>query len=261
MAIDYGIVTERPGLSVTPEQLAMAYTRYSAAARFCEDKNVLEVACGPGFGLGYLAKKARRVVAGDIDDKLLQIAQKHYEDRKNIDLRVFDAHQLPFEDCSFDVVILFEAIYYLAEPETFLDESHRVLREDGVLLICTANKECPEFVPSSFSGRYFSGPELFGLLHKQGFDAELFGAFPLDISSATQRLVSLLRRAVNTLHFMPGSLKIRAILKRVFYGRLLILPEELEDGMIEAYPLKPIARDTSGAQYKVLYAIARKRET
>ena len=239
----------------------MAYTRYSAAAKFCEDKNVLEVACGAGFGLGYLARKARRVVAGDIDDKLLRIAQEHYRDRKNIDLRIFDAHQLPFEDCSFDVAVLFETIYYLAQPEMFLDESHRVLREEGVLLICTANKECPEFVPSPFSGRYFSGPELVELLNRQGFDAELFGAFPLDISSAKQRLVSFLRRVVTTLHLMPGTLRARSILKRIFYGRLLILPEELEDGMIEAYPLEPIARDASGAQYKVLYAIARKRET
>jgi len=261
MTTNYTAITERPGVSVTPEQLAMAYTRYSTAARFCEDKDVLEVACGPGFGLGYLAKKARRVVAGDIDDKLLRIAQKHHRDRKNIDLRVFDAHQLPFEDYSFDVVILFEAIYYLAQPEKFLDECHRVLRKNGVFLISTANKDCPEFVPSPFSGRYFSGPELFELLHRQGFDAELFGAFPLNISSAKQRLVSLLRRAVATLHLMPGALKARSILKRIFYGQLLILPEELEDGMIEACPLEPISRDTSGAQYKVLYAIARKRET
>ncbi len=261
MKMNYAAVTELPGLSVTPEQLAMAYTRYATAATFCDDKDVLEVACGPGFGLGYLAKKARRVVAGDIDEEFLRIAQEQYGDRKNIDLRVLDAHQLPFEDCSFDVVILFEAIYYLAQPERFLEESHRVLRKNGVLLLSTANKACPEFVPSPFKVRYFSGPELFRLLHKQGFDVELFGAFPLNISSTRQRLVSLLRRVVNTLHFMPGSLKMRAILKRVFYGQLLMLPEELEDGMIEAYPLETISKDTCEAQYKVLYAVALKQET
>ena len=260
MKVDYGAVTEQPGLSVTPEQLAMAYTRYATAATFCDDKDVLEVACGPGFGLGYLAKKAKRVVAGDIDEELLNVAREHYKGRRNVDLRVLDAHQLPFENCSFDVVILFEAIYYLAQPGRFLDECHRVLRKNGMLLLSTANKGCPEFVPSPFKVRYFSGPELSGLLQKHGFEAELFGAFPLDISSARQRLVSLLRRVVNTLHFMPGSLKVRAILKRVFYGQLLMLPKELEDGMIEAYPLEAISRDTTESQYKVLYAIARKQE-
>jgi len=261
MTTNYTAITEKPGLSVTPEQLAMAYTRYTTAARFCDDKDVLEVACGPGFGLGYLAKKARRVVAGDIDEELLALAQERYKDRKNIELRVFDAHQLPFEDYSFDVVILFEAVYYLSQPEMFLDECHRVLRKNGVLLLSTANKDCPEFVPSPFKVRYFSGTELLDLLRRHEFEAELFGSFPLKAISIKQKLVSITRRAVAAFHLMPGSLKIRAILKRVFYGQLLILPEELEDGMIEACPLEPISRDTSGTQYKVLYTVARKQET
>jgi FlaA1/EpsC-like NDP-sugar epimerase len=39
------------------------------------------------------------------------------------------------------VVILHQAIYYLAQPDRFLDECHRVLRKKGNLLICTNNKE------------------------------------------------------------------------------------------------------------------------
>lgn len=259
MGTDYTSVTERPGLGVTREQLAMLYTRYYMASKFCEGKDVLEVGCGPGIGLGYLAKKARKVVAGDIDERLLDLAREHYKGRTNIELRVFDAHQLPFEDHTFDVVILFEVIYYLAQPERFLNECRRVLRRNGVLLICIANKDCPEFVPSPFSIRYFSAPELFDLLCKQGFEVELFGAFPLNIASAKQRLVSITRRAVASLKLMPGSLRIRAILKRIFYGNLLVLPAELEDGMAEVYPLVPIPNDSPDVQHKVLYAIAHSR--
>lgn len=255
----YTSVTERPGLSVTREQLAMLYTRYHTAAKFCEGKDVLEVGCGPGIGLGYLAKKARKVVAGDVDEKLLKLAQEHYKGRERIELKAFDAHKLPFEDNSFDVVILFEVIYYLAQPEKFLEECRRVLRKDGVLLICTANKDCPEFVPSPFSIRYFSAPELFDLLRKQGFEAELFGAFPLQVRSPKQKLVSLTRRAVAALNLMPGSLRVRAILKRIFYGNLLVLPEELEEGMAEVYPLVPIPTDSKDLQHKVLYAIAHRQ--
>lgn len=259
MEVDYAGVTERPGLQVTREQLAMLYTRYYTASKFCEGKDVLEVGCGPGIGVGYLAKKARRVVAGDIDGKLLKLAQEHYKGRENIELKVFDAHKLPFEGNSFDVVILFEAIYYLDQPEKFLDECRRVLRRNGVLLICTANKDCPEFVPSPFSIRYFSAPELFDLLRKWGFEAELFGAFPLQLKSLKQKLVSIMRRTVAALNLMPGSLRIRAFLKKIFYGDLLVLPKELEDGMAEVYPLVPIPSDSPDLQHKVLYAIAHSR--
>jgi len=61
MAIDYTTVTEMPGLKASREQLAMLYTRYAFAAKFCDGKDVLEVGCGAGQGLGYLATKARKV--------------------------------------------------------------------------------------------------------------------------------------------------------------------------------------------------------
>lgn len=259
METDYTSVTERPGLGVTREQLAMLYTRYYTATKFCEGKDVLEIGCGPGIGLGHLAKKARKVVAGDIDEKLLNIAGEHYKGRENIELKVFDAHQLPFKDHAFDVAILFEAIYYLAQPTKFLDECRRILRGNGVLLICTANKDCPEFVPSPFSVRYYSAPELFDLLRQGTFDVELFGAFPLEMASTKQQLISLTRRLVAAFHLMPGSLKARALLKRVFYGQLLTLPPAIEEGMAEAYPLVPILSDSPDLQYKVIYAIARSR--
>ena len=256
MTADYTTVTERPGLPVTSEQMAMLYTRYHTASRFCQGKDLLEIGCGPGVGLGFLAKQARTVVAGDIDETLLSEAQARYKGRENIDLRVFDAQQQPFEGNVFDVVLLFETIYYLAQPEKFLKECRRTLRSNGVLLICTANKDCPEFVKSPFSIRYHSAPELADLLKNAGFDAELFGAFRLNAASPMQRLVSVTRRVAAALHLMPGSLTARVLLKRVFYGRLLTLPEELEEGMAQPYPLEPIPSDSPDSRHKVLYAIA-----
>jgi len=256
MANDYSVITERPGLGVTQEQLAMLYTRYCTAAGFCEGKHVLEIACGPGIGLGFLAHKASRVVGGDIDESLLHLAQEQYRGRKNIELKIFDAHHLPFTNRSFDVIVLFEAIYYLENPHRFLEECRRVLCKGGALLICMANKECPEFVSSPFSVRYLSASELFGLLSEHGFDTEIFGAFPLEVAGIKGRAVSLARRVVTALRLMPGSLKVRAILKRVFYGRLVVLPQELKAGMTEAYPLTPISLGSQYAQYKVLYSIS-----
>ena len=259
MTADYTNVTERPGLPVTRQQLDMLYTRYHTASRFCQGKDLLEVGCGPGVGLGYLAKKARTVVAGDIDETLLGEAQERYKGRENIELRVFDAHQLPFDDNAFDIVLLFEAIYYLAQPEKFLEECRRVLRSNGVILICAANNDCPEFVKSPFSIRYYSAPELADLLKKAGFDVELFGVCPLDAASLKQNLVSIIRRAAAAMHLMPGSLTARALLKRAFYGHLLTLPEEMEEGMAQSYPLEPIPSDSPDSRHKVLYAIAQSR--
>jgi hypothetical protein len=59
---DFSSVTEAPRIKVTPEGAAMLYMRYRFAARFCKGKDVLEVGCATGMGLGYLARHARTVV-------------------------------------------------------------------------------------------------------------------------------------------------------------------------------------------------------
>jgi SAM-dependent methyltransferase len=50
---------------------------------------VLEIGCGAGLGLGYLARFARKVVGGDIEEKNVSLARQFYKDRPNItiDLR------------------------------------------------------------------------------------------------------------------------------------------------------------------------------
>jgi ubiquinone/menaquinone biosynthesis C-methylase UbiE len=254
---DYTDVTEVPGLGATREQMSMLYTRYRTAQAFCEGKDVLEVACGAGLGLGYLARKARRIVGGDYTERLLRLAQRHYRGR--IPLVRLDAHALPFRDRSFDVVILYEAIYYLTEPDRFLAECRRVLRVPGVVLICTVNKEWSDFNPSPFSVRYFSSRELIELLQRQGFAVELYGAFPALKNSARDRVLSLLKRAAVALHLIPRTMKGRAVLKRLFFGRLTPIPPEVTEGMADLEPLVPIAADTVNRSYKVLYAVARIR--
>ncbi|MFN3975396.1 MAG: class I SAM-dependent methyltransferase [Dehalococcoidia bacterium] len=250
---DYTPVTELPGLRTTPEALAMAVTRYALAARHAQGKEVLEVACGPGMGLGMLAKTAKRVVGGDYTRGLLRHAQRHYQGR--VPLVQLDAHALPFRDASFDLVLLYEAIYYLEHPEAFLQEARRVLRPGGMLLICSANKERPGFVPSSLAVRYYSASELLPLLAQQGFACEVFGAFPAT-ASKREGMVNLLRRVAATLNLIPGTLKAREALKRLFYGRLVPLPQEVSEGDAPIAQLVPLTTNGPNPDYKVLYAIA-----
>ena len=110
---DYTIVTELPGYKAPREQRERLLQRYHFAAQFCTDKDILEVACGGGQGLGYLAHTANRVVGTDIDENNLQFARDNYNQRENITVTPMDAEKLEFDDQKFDVVILYEAIYYL----------------------------------------------------------------------------------------------------------------------------------------------------
>ena len=123
---DYITVTEIAGDEVTQEQVIRLCNRYFWAGNYCAGKDVIEVACGSGQGLSYLSGISKSLEAGDYSGDILAIARKHYEDR--IKLRQFDAQDMPFEDQSKDVIILFEAIYYIPDPEEFIKECLRVLR-------------------------------------------------------------------------------------------------------------------------------------
>ena len=171
-----------------------------------------------------------------------------------------DAHCLPFHDRAFDVVVIFEAIYYLGQASKAIAEMRRVLTHRGRLLVGTVNKDWLEFSPSFFSTQYFSVPELRDLLTQEGFgDLQFFGAFATATTSPRQKIVSLIRRVAVTCDVVPKTLGGRERLKRFFYGRLTPLRTEVEDGMAKLYPLIPISGDVPTSQFKVFYVVAHAR--
>jgi len=256
---NYTIVTELPGGKASKEQLERLYHRYYFASQFCQGKDVLEVACGAGQGLGYLAKKAKRVVGGDICEDNLKFAREYYKDRQNIELKILDAHQLPFDNDSFDLVILYEAIYYLTNPEQFVKEAKRVLRKCGNVLICTANKDWCGFNPSPFSYKYFSAHDLFGLLKQNHFvDVALYGASPVKTKTVKNKIISWIKRIAVALNIIPKTMKGKELLKRIFCGELIALPPEVSDGMAEYTPPVTIPYDSPNFEYKVLYVVGYK---
>ena len=250
---DYTAVTEMPGNLVTKQAIQMIQTRYSVALRYCEGKNVLEVGCGAGQGLGWMAGSAQRVVGGDFTRSIAVAAHEHYRGRAPI--VQLDAHSLPFRDHSFDTIVLFEAIYYLERPDLFLQECRRVSGSGGVVVLCSANKECADFNPSPRSTSYLSASELFALFTSNGYETQIYGAFPVQGRSVSARAISLVKRAAVKLNLVPRSMKGKEWLKRVFYGELFPLPAELEGHADKETCLVPIFAVESSSAYKVLYAI------
>ncbi len=258
---DYTTVTETPDNRASQEQVARLYTRYRFASEYCKGKDVLEVACGTGIGLGYLAKSAKRVVGGDIDKNNLKYALKTYSGRNDIEILSLDACNLPFDANSFDIVVFFEAIYYLTWPGKFLAEARRVLKDNGTLIICTANKDWPGFNSSPYSYRYFSANELYSLLKGNGFEVELFADCPSLSDGFKDNLVSAIKKTAVKFHLIPKTMKGKEKFKRLFFGKLVPLPPEITDDMgIKYSPPVSIPHDSPITQYKVLFALAHARK-
>lgn len=249
-------ITESPFTRATSDQLQILYTRYDLATKHSVGKDVIEVACGAGVGLGMIAGVGRHVTGGDIDDQNCATALESYAGRPNIEVRHVDALQLPFGACSFDVVVLYEALYYLPSADEFLREARRVLRPGGTLLISTVNCRWGEFNASPFSTRYFDAAELAGILVRQGFDVSLYGGFPEKAGGAGSAVIGAVRKAAVRLHLIPGTQKRKEWLKRIFYGELQQIPRELKAGLVAPAPLDPLEPPYAADQFRFIYAVA-----
>ena len=263
VASSYHTITEAPGMKATREQLARIYHRYRFAYEYAHDAVVLEAACGSGIGLGYLARTAQRVVGGDIDEVNLSVAREIYKyqcDDSPVRVRPeivwLDAQELSFPDATFDLVLLFEAVYYLAKPERFVAGARRILKKNGRLIVGTVNKDWKDFHPSPYTHRYFSVPELDGLLRRDFSCVTMYGAFPIPPPGPLQRMISLIKRTAVRLDLIPGSLAARAYLKRLFLGPLEALPSQLEEGMTSYVPPVAIPDSLPNSDYKIIYAVA-----
>lgn len=233
----------------------MMVTRYEFAARRATGRDLLEVACGAGQGLGLLATRASSVAGGDFTERLVRVAKAHYGSRVPV-LRL-DAHALPYADGSIDVVLLYEAIYYLRNPERFFAECRRILRPGGEVIVCSANPELDDFHPSPHSVRYHSARELAELLRSAGFRAQTLGAFAVTRRGWKSRVRRNLKRFATALHLVPRTMRGKELLKRIFYGRLVAMPRELEPTSAGNYepPVEIDATEGPVLSHRVIYAI------
>jgi len=254
---DYSEVTELSGDDVTQEQVDRTYQRYCWASKFCRDKDVVELACGTGQGLGFISTLTKSLIGGDISAPMVAKARAHYGER--IDIRLMDAQDTQLPDSSCDVVILFEALYYLPDATKFVRECVRVLRLGGRVLISTANPDLFDFNPSPYSYRYYGTMGLSELFESKGFQVGCYGGTPIEATSLRQRVLRPIKKIVVNLNLMPKSMAGKKILKRLVFGGLVKMPAEITSGMSTYIPPTPIPNNKPDTHHKVIYCEATKR--
>lgn len=264
MPKDFSPITELPGRKLGRDRLEIITRRYLFAADLADGKRVLEVGCGPGLGLGYIAGVAASIVAGDVTTSILARARATYKGRPGIRLVQFDGQALPFRDASFDLILAMAMMNYM-DAEAFLTESWRVLTRDGILVFCMPNKEVPGFRPSRFSTRYYSAAELVEMSGQHGFDLEVFGAFPASRGRArlAQRTIALGGTALAVLAFAPWLYeRLKGLTVRLIGYETHPLAKELTTehmAMVQSIPLVRLGPDSANARHRIIYGVAYRR--
>lgn len=92
-----------------------------------KESSVLDIGCGDGFLLKKLLEKNKSIKALgiDISPVALEKAKQNGVDCQSVDI----TEKLPFEDNSFDSVLLLDVLEHMFEPEPVLREAVRIARK------------------------------------------------------------------------------------------------------------------------------------
>jgi 2-polyprenyl-3-methyl-5-hydroxy-6-metoxy-1,4-benzoquinol methylase len=129
---------------------------YDAIAKkisfYCPNvSRIIEVGCGLGFLTDTIARLpwSPEIHAGDISEYAVEQVAENVR-LANVNCRVLNAEALDFSDGFADLVLAFDVIEHLSNPELFIAECRRVLKPNGVLFFSTPN-------PGSFGSRVKKG--------------------------------------------------------------------------------------------------------
>ena len=204
---------------------------------------VLDLATGPGYVAARAAERGASVVGVDVAAAMVRLAAGLHPE---LEFRQADAHDLPFEDASFDAVVGNFLIVHLGRPEHAMAGFVRVLRPGGRVALTTwdfahrvrlfgvfldavdsVGAPPPEDLPP--------GPDFFRFSNDAEFDA-LMRNHGLD--ERTVSTIAFSQRVASAAElwdgFLAGSLRMAALVTQQ--------PEEMQgriraafDGIVEEY--------------------------
>jgi ubiquinone/menaquinone biosynthesis C-methylase UbiE len=106
--------------------------------RLSEEHNLgdlIEFGCGTGYFTKVMAQNAAHVLATDLSDEMLEVARTQLKEFENIAIQKADCENVSFPPGEFDTVFMANVIHFIENPVKALQESYRILKNGGLLLL------------------------------------------------------------------------------------------------------------------------------
>lgn len=96
---------------------------------------VVELGCGRGYYTKAIARNATQVLATDLSDEMVEAARTQLKEFQNITVQKADCEDTAFPSERFDTVVMVNVVHFIENPDKCLQESYRILKAGGVLLL------------------------------------------------------------------------------------------------------------------------------
>ena len=154
--------------------------------QFNEGDVVLELGCGTGFYSEMVIGRVKQLTATDLAPEMIEQAKRNLAQFTNAEVRIEDCYSTSFKDNVFDSVLMANLLHIVMDPLAVLMEGHRVLKNNGRIVIVDGTGYGMSLVkkmalgirylrsygrPCSY-GRNLRPEELVGMVREAGFVVE-----------------------------------------------------------------------------------------
>ena len=165
---EHGAAAERR--QIVPGRSWAAWAR--ALGHLLPPLEVADLGCGEGYLTIEAARFARRVVAIDRSEAVLERARASAQRRRarNIEWKRGELEKLPLKNESVDVALLSQALHHAAHPAKALAEAARIVRPGGRVLVLDLRRHDEQWVRERLGDKWlgFEDAELARLLKDAG---------------------------------------------------------------------------------------------
>ena len=102
-----------------------------------EKKNCLDIGPGSGRWINFLkTKKSSNIFAIDISDKVIELNKNNCSKIFKLD---FEKRKIPLQNNSIDLILCFEVLEHLRQPEHLINEIVRLLKKGSIAVFTIPN--------------------------------------------------------------------------------------------------------------------------
>jgi len=155
---------------------------------------ILDAACGTGFGTYAIAHRADAAVGVDIAPEAIAEARARYR-ASGLYYAVMDVAKLAFRNATFDAVISQDTIEHVPDDAGFVAQAARVLRPGGTFTVFTPYREAHTTTPENpYHLREYSPDSLRSLLQPHFSTVCFFGRRPAPVLRRVEGTLDEVRR-------------------------------------------------------------------
>jgi ArsR family transcriptional regulator len=134
---------------------------------------VADLGAGEGTLSQLLAKRAKKVIAVDSSEKMVEFGAKLAKDHgfTNLEYRLGDIESPPIDAGTVDLALLSQALHHAERPHKAVSAAHRILKKGGRIVILDLLQHQFEEARELYADRWlgFGEADLHGWLEAAGF--------------------------------------------------------------------------------------------